>query len=278
MTRMSFDDQAATFDQRAGLPGSAAEHVAAAVVSLAGLGAGDLLVEVGAGSGSIGCHLVGRVEYVGFDLAPSMLDAFRDRLGTGASAARLVVADGDAAWPVADRSARAIFGSRSMHLLSLHHVLAEIHRVGAPDGVTLLVGRVDRDDSSVRMRMRRQMRRPLREVGIAGQPGGGEMARDLVDACAESDSHYVAAPIAPYVVARWSVASSPADSLAAWAGKDGLAGIAVATRTKHEVLERLRSWAAIEFGDLDRRVEATEAYVLQGVRFSPRTTNQRAPT
>jgi ubiquinone/menaquinone biosynthesis C-methylase UbiE len=275
---MSFDDQGTTFDQRAGLPGSTAEHVAAAVVSLGGLGSGDLLVEVGAGSGDIGCHLVGRVAYVGFDLAPSMLDAFRNRLRARASVARLVVADGDAAWPVADGSARAIFGSRSLHLLSLSHVLAEIHRVGAPEGVTLLIGRVVRDDSSVRMWMRRQMRRLLREMGIAGQPGGGEMARDLVDACAESRSHYVAAPIAPYVVARWLVASSPADSLAAWAGKDGLAGIAVDTRTKQEVLECLRSRAAIEFGDLDRRVEATEAYVLQGVRFSPRTTNQRSPT
>jgi ubiquinone/menaquinone biosynthesis C-methylase UbiE len=277
MRRMSFDDQAATFDRRAGLPGSAAEEIAAAVVSLAGLGSGDRLVEVGAGSGDIGCHLVGRVAYIGFDLAPSMLDVFRDRLGTRASVARLVVADGDAAWPVADGSVRAILGSRSLHLLSLPHVLAEIHRVGVPEGVTLLVGHVVRDESSVRMWMRRQMRRLLREMGIEGRSGGGQLALDLVDACAESDSHYVATPIAPHVVRRWSIASSPADSLAAWAGKDGLAGIAMDARTKNEVLERLRSRAVVEFGDLDRRVEATEAYVLEGVRFSPKTQSQRTP-
>jgi ubiquinone/menaquinone biosynthesis C-methylase UbiE len=276
MTRRSFDDQGGTFDERAGLPGSVAEDVAAAVVSLGGLDSGDLLVEVGAGSGDIGCHLVGRVTYVGFDLAPSMLDVFRDRLGARASVAGLVVADGDAAWPVADGSARAIFGSRSLHLLSLPHVLAEIHRVGAPEGVTVLVGRVVRDESSVRMWMRRQMRRLLHETGIAGQSGGGKFARHLVEACAESGSRYVAAPIEPHEVTRWPVAASPADSLAAWAGKDGLAGIAVDARTKHDVLERLRSRAVTEFGDLDRRVEATEAYVLNGVRFS-RNHDQRTP-
>jgi hypothetical protein len=270
---MSFDDQGAAFDQRAGLPGSTAEDVAAAIVSIGGLGPGELLVEIGAGSGEIGCHLVGRVAYVGFDVTPSMLDAFRDRLGARATTARLVVADGNAAWPVADGSARVIFGARSLHLLSLPHVLAEIERVGAAEGLTVIAGRVARDPSSVRMWMRRQMRRMLRELGIAGQRGGGEIALDLVAAHGESKSRYLATPIAPYVVARWSVASSPADSLAAWTGKDGLAGIVVDARIKHDVLERLRSQAALEFGDLERRIDATEAYVLTGVRFSP----QRAP-
>ena len=268
-TRMSFDDQGNAFDQRAGLPGSIAEDVAAAVVSLGGLGPEDLLVEVGAGSGEIGCHLVGRVAYVGFDVTPSMLDAFRRRLGARANAAHLVVADGNAAWPIADGAVRVVLGSRSLHLLSLPHALAEIERVGAAEGVTVLTGRVARDPSSVPMWMRRQMRRLLRELGFAGQRGGGEIARDLVEAHDRSESRYLATPIAPYVVARWSVAASPADSLAAWTGKDGLAGIAVDAQTKHEVLERLRSQAALEFGDLEQRIEDSEAYVLTGVRFSP---------
>jgi hypothetical protein len=269
-TTMSFADQGDAFDQRAGLPGSTAEDVAAAVVALGGLGPGELVVEVGAGSGEIGCHFVERVAYVGFDVTPSMLDAFRDRLGARAHAARLVVADGNAMWPVGDGSARVVFGSRSLHLLSLSHLVAEIDRVGAADGVTVLAGRVARDPSSVRMWMRRQMRRLLRELGIAGQRGGGEIARDLVAAHGASPSRHLATPIAPYVVARWPVAASPADSLAAWAGKDGLAGIAVDASTKRDVLERLQSQAAREFGDLEQRIETIEAYVLTGVRFSPR--------
>lgn len=270
MTRMSFDDQAGTFDERAGLPDSVGRDVAAAVVSLGGLGLEDVLVEVGAGSGEIGRHLVERVSYIGFDLSPAMLNGFRDRLDTTGRAPRLIVADGDAVWPIADGSARAVFGSRSLHLLSSPHLLAEIHRVGAPEGVTLLVGRVVRDDTSVRMWMRRQMRRLLREAGMVGRSGGGELGRDIVERSAELGMPRVPEPIAPIEVARWTVASSPADSLAAWAGKDGLAGIAVDARTKHDVLDLLRTRAASEFGDLELRVESTEAYVLRGVRFSRR--------
>jgi ubiquinone/menaquinone biosynthesis C-methylase UbiE len=275
--RMSFDNQAATFARRAGLSTVAAKAVATAVVSLGDLGPGDLLVEVGAGSGEIGCHLVGRVRYIGFDLAPSMLDLFRERLGARAQLAALVVADGDARWPVAERSARAIFASRSLHLLSLPQVLAEIHRVGSPEGVTLLVGRVARDEQSVRMWMRRQMRCLLRKAGIQDRPGGRQVVRDVIEACAEADSRYVAAPIAPHEAARWSVAISPADSLAAWAGKDGLAGFAVDARTKRAVLERLRSHALVEFGDLNRPIDAVETYVLEGARFSPAAHGRRPP-
>jgi hypothetical protein len=69
-------------------------------------------------------------------------------------------------------------------------------------------------------------------------------------------------------VAQWSVETSPADSLAAWAGKDGLAGIDVDAQTKHDVLARLRERALHEFGDLEQRIESTDEYVLTGVQFS----------
>lgn len=268
MTRRSFDGQATAFDARAGLPAVASTDVAAAVVALAGLGAQDLLVEVGAGSGEIGCHLIQSVAYVGIDIAAPMLDVFRARLGERAAQVRLEVADGDEVWPVDDGSARAVFGSRCLHLLSLAHLLAEIDRVGAPGGVTLLVGRVARDDQGARMWMRRQMRWALRDAGFAGRSGGGAFSRDLVAACTGPDAPRAAAPIEPRVVARWTSATSPADALAAWSGKDGLAGIAVDAQTKREVLERVRERAVHEFGDLERRIEAIEEYVLAGVHFS----------
>src|SRR5262245_53422400 len=102
--RMSFDEQASSFDDRAGLPDSVAQDVAAAVLSIGGLGPADTLVEVGAGSGEIGCHFVRSVSYVGFDVSDGMLTAFRDRLHAKSHTARLAVADGDETWPVADGS------------------------------------------------------------------------------------------------------------------------------------------------------------------------------
>jgi len=263
---MSFDDQALSFDARAGLPAAAAADVARGVVELARLAAGELLVEVGAGSGEIGCHLVDRVAYVGFDVAPAMVEVFHAR----APHARVVVADGDAAWPVADGAARAVFGSRCLHLLSLPHVLAELDRVGSPAGVTLLVGRVVRGDTSVRMWMRRQMRRLLREIGLEGGRGGGAIVPALLELAGPGRAR----ALAPHVAACWPVATSPADALAAWAGKDGLAGIAIDAATKRTVLDRLRMRAIDEFGDLDRSVETVEEYVLSGVRLSRGTQHE----
>ncbi len=255
---VSFDAQATTFDARAGLPPTAAADVAAAVVSLVGLAEHERLVEVGAGSGEIGCHLATRADYLGFDSSPAMVEVFRVR----APEARVVVADGNHAWPVETGTARAIFASRCLHLLSLEHVLAEIERVGAPTGVTVLVGRVMRDDTSVRMWMRRQMRDLLRDAGVEGRRGGGRIVRDLVERGVN------ATPVAPQIAAQWSVTTSPADALAAWVGKDGLAGVAVDDDTKRSVLERLRELAQRELGDLDRRVESTEEYVLSGAHFT----------
>lgn len=260
MTRVSFDSQAPTFDERAGLPSLAADQVAAAIVALTEINADERLVEIGAGTGEIGHRLVARVAYVGLDLAASMLSVFRSRYEQRATQAQLLLADADATWPIADASVRVVFGSRCLHLLSLPHVVAETRRVGAPAGVTLVVGSVGRDDMSMRMSMRREMRRVLCAAGIDARSDGDSVMSDLLGTAV--------APIEPRVVARWSVATSPADVLKAWANKDGLGGVAVGAETKRDVLARVKARALEEFGTLDRPIVADEEYVLAGVRFS----------
>src|SRR5262245_6409789 len=99
----SFDEQAGAFDQRAGMPASVSHAIATELVHLAQLGPGDVVLEVGAGTGQIGLALSQQsVSYVGFDLSIGMLEVFnRRRRGTGRPVS-LIAADGDKRWPVGD--------------------------------------------------------------------------------------------------------------------------------------------------------------------------------
>lgn len=257
-----FDEQASRFDERAGLPGDVCRAVARAVCEFAV--EGGAVVEVGAGTGQIGLELARLHEgYVGFDVSPAMLDRFRASLRGGSVRAKLIVADGDRRWPVEDGSCRVVFGSRSLHLLRLDHIVAEIARVASPQGLTVLVGRVERERDSVRSRMRREMRRLLREAGHEGR-GGSENASRLVEECAARGARVLEAR----AVAQWSVATAPADSLRSWSEKPGLASVSLDPLTKAEVLDRLRAWAVDEFGDLERTVPSREVYVLEGATFA----------
>jgi len=257
-SRPNYDAQAGSFDHRAGLPPDACAAVARAVCEIAGHGS---VVEVGAGTGAIGLEIAKLCEgYVGMDLSPAMLDRFRQRLGD--VRATLIVADADQRWPVEDGSCRAVFGSRSLHLLHHAHLLAELERVRSPKSFAVLAGRVERERDSVRARMRHEMKRLLREAGHDGRSGSDSTSRLILDCEARG-----AKALGPRVVASWTVRASPADSLRSWTGKDGLAGLSIDAGIKSEVLDRLGVWAKAEFGDLERPVESKEEYILKGAIF-----------
>jgi hypothetical protein len=73
-------------------------------------------------------------------------------------------------------------------------------------------------------------------------------------------------PLEPRVAARWTGAHRPADSIAAWEGKGGLAGIDVPAEAKARVLAELRDWAVAEYGDLHQPLEQEESFELDAIR------------
>jgi len=124
--------------------------VAAVLASQISLEPGDLLLELGAGTGEVGAHLwrilPAGVSYLALDLSFGMLALFgrkatRDRLPAVDPSKRLwrVVADLSRPWPVPDGSVAAIFCSRAAHRLNLATFLAESRRVLRP-GAPLLLG------------------------------------------------------------------------------------------------------------------------------------------
>jgi ubiquinone/menaquinone biosynthesis C-methylase UbiE len=259
-----FDDQASQFPTRAGLAADVSRRIAHRIMDIANLGNGDLLIEVGAGTGEIGLELAKLpVVYRAFDRSSAMLEMFRSRLPPRVCV-DLRVADGEDRWPADDGTARAIFGSRSLHLLSLSHVIDESFRIAHHAGCTVLIGRIRRDKASMRSVMRGKMRELATACGI-GRPGGEENSRKLAEAFRKRG----AAVLEPLEVATFSVSSSPRSALAAWEGKAGLAGADVPVAVKQSVLSELRAWAIATFGDLDVSESSEERYILEGVVLTP---------
>lgn len=256
--REFFDHQAASFDARAGLPDSCCRLIARAVLEFAGLGADDLVLELGAGTGQIGQWFSEGARYVGLDLSAGMLREFRERERVGATARLLVRADANAGWPIADRAARAVFGSRTIHLLNHEHVAREVFRVAAPSGAMLITGRVRREPESIRARMARRMNELLLTEGFEGR-GGEKQNRKLFEAMTALGG---AESLEPVEVTRWTVSASPRRSLRSWQSLVSLGGVAVPPTARDRVLTELESWAQDEFGHLDREFKAEESYVL----------------
>ncbi|MEM7482465.1 MAG: class I SAM-dependent methyltransferase [Acidobacteriota bacterium] len=259
MDPTSFDRQAPTFDARAGLPDGALAAMARAVAVEVLSPAAGWLVEVGAGTGRLGRRLEEACgAYVAFDGSFEMLSRT-----TWASAPR-VQADGRKPWPFADGSARAVFASRALHLFEPEHAARQTMRLLGPrSGTALLLASRRRAAESVSERLRREMRRRLAKQGIFGK-ARGRFEKRLFEHCCQQG----AAVIEPVAVSSWNSTVTPADAIANWRSKEGLAGRAVSPAVQAEVLEQLTAWAETEFGDLAEPREVTMAYVLTGVRWS----------
>jgi ubiquinone/menaquinone biosynthesis C-methylase UbiE len=262
----SYDDQAGSFDARTGLPQAVIGAVVEALARLAPLGPGSTVLELGAGTGQLGVALAERAgHYVGVERSGAMLELFRKRPFAGARLT-LVEADANHRWPLDDCSATLVFGSRSLHLLDTGHLVAESLRVAEPRGALICAGGLVRDPGSVRRQMRAAMRRILEERHrLTGRQGGDEN-RGWIDALAARGGQ----PLERLVVSSWTVEARPADSLASWRGKQGLAGHDVPEAIKSDVLERLEAWALERYGSLEVAVPAEEHYALWPVRLTPR--------
>ncbi len=262
----SFDAQAWSFDRRAGLPTGAAETIAEAICEITGASQGDRLLEIGVGTGEIGSAVAARyLSYLGLEVSLPMLALFGDRLrslaGTRVSAI-IARANANQLWPVRHGAVDILFFSRSAHLLDEPHLVAECLRVGRPAGCWLLLGGVRRERESIHSRMRREMHGLLAEHGVKAR-GSGRTWRRLAAVFEERGGR----ALSPVVATAWQVREAPTDSLASWHNVAGLAGRAVESRIKEDVLRRLTLWAEDHYGDLEAYRESTERYQLMAIRL-----------
>jgi ubiquinone/menaquinone biosynthesis C-methylase UbiE len=255
-----FDDQAAAFEQRAGLPAHFCRDIANSVVEIGQIRPGDVILEIGPGTGQIAEWFQETSAYVGFDLSGGMLRESQRRLDAGNGS--LVQADANASWPLASGSTRVIFSSRALHLLDDEHVGSEVFRVASDDGATLILGRVQRDRDSVRARMAKEMLDRLRRHGFEGRRGE-QQNQKLIESCCKRGAE----DLGVKHVARWRVSTSPRQSVESWRCLSGLGGIKVPAKSRDEILNEMEEWAEQTFGGLDREIESEESYVLRALRI-----------
>ena len=259
-----FDRQAADYEGRTGIADHHCRAIATAVHGLAGVPRDAWVLEIGAGTGQIGRRLVGSgCRYLGLDRSRGMLEIFRRRVVARPGQALLVQADGNYPWPIKDATVGLIFSSRAIHLLDPEHCAAEVLRCSAPRGAALIVGRVRRNAEDIRTQLRREMRRRVEEQGLLGRDNALIRGRLLANCRASGGL-----AIEPLVVYSRSVWATPAESIGEWRNKPGLAGIDLRTSVKRALLDDLEGWAQDRFGDLERRFECLESYVLEGVRIT----------
>src|SRR5438552_18451184 len=88
-----FDDQARFFEQRTGLPEGCGREIAQQVIAIGRVEPGDLVVEVGPGTGQIGQWFNAPVRYVGVDFSAGMLKEFQRRSSSHSKNRAVIQAD-----------------------------------------------------------------------------------------------------------------------------------------------------------------------------------------
>jgi SAM-dependent methyltransferase len=256
----AFDEQAARYDERAALPPPVGAAVAKAIVERAGANADDLIVELGAGTGEIGAHLARLpVRYVGLDNSVAMLDVFRAKAPEAAASLRLT--DCNLVWPLSDGSTAAVFASRVIHLLEPAHVAVETRRVCRAAGL-LFLGRVTRDPTGIRQRLRRRRRELLAAAGIPHRDAEEGSRRVIKESLARGGTSLGRA-----AVAEWPFTTTPAEVIAGWEGLARWGSVAVDAATRAAIVDELRAWAERHHGDLDRPETTPARYTVDIIRM-----------
>ncbi len=256
----TFDDQAARYDRRAGFPPSVGAAIARSIVERAGAGPGDLVIEIGAGTGEIGVYLARLpVRYVGIDASAPMLEQFRAK-ATGVPPS-LILADCNRSWPIGDGEAAIVVASRVVHLLDPEHVTRETLRVGRPGG-HLMIGRVLRDRDSIKERLRRRRQELLVEAGLEPRRGA-ERTRRGIALCREAGAE----ELERQFVAEWTGSTTPAAIIAGWESLSRMGSVPIDPDMRAGIIDEIRDWARVAIGDLDRPETFRERYAIDMVRL-----------
>jgi SAM-dependent methyltransferase len=233
------------------------------VLEIAAAGPDDLLVELGAGTGQIGQHLIESIRYVGIERSRAMLELFGEKLANSDDVrVRLSLADADRPWPVGDESAAVVFASRVGHLLDAEHLLAELQRV-CRQGAHFLVGRVSRDPDGLKSRLRRQRGLLLRQLGVAPRDAEQATERAFGELVARGALRMEARS-----VATWTASASAREILDGWGVVGAMGGRQLGAAMRASVLAEVERWATHELGDLGAVELWQERYVLEGVRIA----------
>lgn len=258
--RAPFDQQAKTYEKRAGLSKPVCVSIAETINNICALSPDDVVLEIGCGTGQIG-GLLDKLpsQYVGFDVSAGMLNQFRltfpDKQGA------LIHADGRKMWPLANNQAKVIFASRALHWINIEHIVKEAYRVTQKNKGYLLVGRIERSLNCWEKQLRKQLHKLLRENGL--QPLDGQQhLKQLTQALTVKGAQ----ALEPISVYTWKSNRDVLSAIQNWKEKEGLSGTLPSSELKRSVLFQLQQWAEENFGvPLPSGTE--QSYIIYGFKI-----------
>jgi ubiquinone/menaquinone biosynthesis C-methylase UbiE len=255
-----YDATAPAFEDHRGLPAGVPDAIRSAVWESVGVPARRRVLDLGAGTGRFGRTFVAAGDaYVGVDSSLGMLEGFAaQQRETGASAARLVQADG-ASLPFADAVFDAVL---LMQVLSegrgWRRLLVDAGRVLRLDGA-LVVGRTLKPEAGVDARLKSRLAEILTGMGV--EPDGPRGQR--TNALSWLTSVY--AEGRRVEATHWFSERTPRRFIERHQTGHRFAQLPSAVR--EEAIGQLSEWAVTIFGSLDAAFPETYTFELQIFRF-----------
>lgn len=246
-----FDAAAPSFDRHRAFPAGVPEAIRSAVWAAAGEPENGRLLDLGAGSGRLGCAFAEAGDrYVGVDASSAMLREFCRR-GPGAC---VVAADGGALpFPAGTFDvvllAHVLSGARGWRSL-----LQDACRVLRPDGA-VVVGQTAAPESGVDARMKDRLAAILETLGVPPESPRRRRGSAL-DWLREASSRASTA-----IAAEWTAERSPRRFLDRH--RTGSRFSALPREIQEESYRQLAAWARDEFSSLDAISRELHRFELQ---------------
>ena len=251
----AYDVLAPIFDSHRKLPEGVAEAIRAAVLKCAPASARPRILDLGAGSGRVGCSFVtAGDDYVGVDLSSGMLREFASRVARVTPP--LVQADGqqlpfpDATFDVV--MLIQVFGG----LRNWRQFIDEARRVLRPAGA-LIIGRTRMPPDGLDARLKQRLGAILKGLGITQDRAN---ARGDILQWLAANSHS-----SRTVAATWSAHRTPRGFIERH--RSGARFSALPESIKARAMRDLSAWVAATFGSVDAAACEQHAFELEVFTF-----------
>lgn len=247
---ISFDPVADRYDDTRGYPASVAGQIAAGLMRVGPVAAGDALLEIGIGTGRIALPLLREgVNVTGVDISPLMVERLRTNL------ARQHAAEPERPWgaltlemadmtalPFADGRFDAVVAVHVLHLVpQWHAALDEVLRVIRPGG-PLLIGQDVHGGSSPNAVLQDHWREIVTRLGHAPVTVGASGFSAIVDELRRRGLN-----VTIETLTTWEVRQSPRSALEYIAGRTWSRTWAVPDDIFAESIRQLTAWAERQY-------------------------------